>query len=79
MAYNGYPSYNAWNVSLWLQSDEGLYNLMLSIIKRNRRRYGNKKRAPKEMLDALHGCKVYKTDDGVRYTVSNIRRAMEGL
>lgn len=79
MAYNGYPSYNAWNVSLWLQSDEGLYNLMLSIIKRNRRIHGNKKNAPKEMLDTLHECNVYKTNDDVRYTVSNIRRAMEGL
>lgn len=24
-AYNGHRSWNAWNVSLWLNNDEGLY------------------------------------------------------
>jgi hypothetical protein len=26
--YNGHRSWNAWNVSLWLGNDEGLYRLM---------------------------------------------------
>ena len=25
--YNGWENYETWNVALWLQNDEGLYNL----------------------------------------------------
>ena len=28
-SYNGWTNYETWNVSLWLQNDEGLYNLAL--------------------------------------------------
>ena len=31
--YNGHRSWNAWNVSLCLNNDQGLYNLMLHCIK----------------------------------------------
>ena len=26
MSYNGYENYETWNVALWIQNDEGLYN-----------------------------------------------------
>lgn len=26
MAYNGWKNYETWNVNLWLNNDEGLYN-----------------------------------------------------
>jgi len=28
--YNGYESYDHWNTALWLNNDEGLYNLMIN-------------------------------------------------
>lgn len=28
--YNGHKNYNHWNVSLWINNDEGLYDLALS-------------------------------------------------
>lgn len=27
ISYNGWSNYETWNVALWLQNDEGLYNL----------------------------------------------------
>lgn len=33
--YNGYPSWNAWNVSLWINNDEGLYNLCRDAVRRH--------------------------------------------
>ena len=27
--YNGWENYETWNVALWLQNDEGLYNLAM--------------------------------------------------
>ena len=79
MSYNGYPSYNAWNVSLWLYSDEGLYTLMLDILKQTRRHTDSKREASKALLQYLNECNITHTPNGAKYTVSNIRLAMVGL
>jgi hypothetical protein len=52
--YNGYANYETWNVALWIQNDEGLYNIA--------RRYDDYLKFVKHMwFDAT-------TPDGVSYT-----------
>lgn len=74
--YNGHASYNAWNVSLWINNDEGLYRTALDHV---RNCSGSRKKAAQNMLDELEEFGIHKTPDGVRYTVTNIRRAMVGM
>lgn len=72
--YNGHKNYNFWNVSLWINNDEGLYNFA----KDYARRY-TRQRAAEEMLSALNEMGVTHTPDGVKYSVSAIRAAMVGM
>jgi hypothetical protein len=69
--HNGHRSWNAWNVSLWLNNDEGLYRMARSFA----RQYGIGVGATKLAI-ALHG---ESTPDGARYTSTSIREAMRGM
>lgn len=73
--YNGFPSWNAWNVSLWLNNDEGLYILMREAI----RATNNRTQAVWYMHGALIGSGITKTPDGAPYSLRSIRLAMVGL
>lgn len=72
--YNGHASYNAWNVSLWVNNDEGLYNMAREYA-RNMRRDD----AALAMLEALADMGITQTPDGVPFTKTNIKRAMCGM
>ena len=74
--YNGHPSYNAWNVSLWINNDEGLY-LFAKDCKRNCS--GTLKQAAINFVREMEYCGQPRTGDGVRWTVTNVMRAMRGL
>jgi hypothetical protein len=72
--YNGHESYNAWNVSLWIGGDESLYNMAPSYARRF-----NRVEAARRMVEDLESMGCVRTPDGVRYTVTNVRRAMVGM
>ena len=74
--YNGYPNRAQWNVSLWINNDEGLYNMARDAVRTNR---GAKMKAAEEMLETLHDCGITHTPDGVEYTKTAIRQAMVGM
>jgi hypothetical protein len=76
MSFSGHRSYNAWNVSLWLNNDEGLYRMMVRAYGHGRR---TKPQAAKNLLDELKAIGQTKTPDGAPYSVTSIRAAMVGM
>jgi len=75
MSYNGHESRAAWNVSLWINNDEGLYNMARHCV----RFASNREEAAENMLADLNGIGITHTPDGYRYTKTSIRKAMVGL
>ena len=75
MAYNGHKNWNYWNVSLWINNDEGLYNLARSAVRCNRTR----DEAAKHIVAELAEMGVAQTPDGAAYSVSAVRAAIVGL
>lgn len=73
MAYNGHKTRAYWNVALWINNDEGLYNLAKECIRCTR----NRKAAAERMMEALG--EGAKTPDGYTYSIDKIQRAMSGL
>jgi hypothetical protein len=73
--YNGHKNYNAWNVSLWINNDEHLYNLAKWCINISK----NKEIAARNMIDELRKRGIANTSDGVKFTKTNVRLAMNGM
>jgi hypothetical protein len=70
--FNGHRSWNAWNVSLWINNDEGLYNFARECVRTEKTRAG----AVRAFLSFVgKEC----TPDGARYNMSCVREAMEGM
>lgn len=69
--YQGHKNYAAWNVALYLFNDEPLYRMMCAMVRSS------------QTLDRAAGC-IYSalegssTPDGVKYTRTNIRLALQG-
>jgi hypothetical protein len=75
MQYNGHKNWNHWNVSLWINNEEGLYTFARECVRDNK----NRTDAARVMLDDLHANGIIKTPDGAPYTLSSVRAAMEGM
>ena len=75
--YNGHKNWNHWNVSLWVNNDEGLYRMAQNFIHRYPR-VGREKQA-RLMLERLHDEGIIRTPDGAPYSISSIRAAMVGM
>ena len=73
--YNGYKNWNHWNVSLWINNDEGLYQLARMAARDQIDRMA----AARYMLDCLKQSGISKTPDGAPYSVTTIRAAMRGM
>lgn len=83
MTYNGHPSYNYWNVALWIGNDEGLYHLARECIRREKGR----RKAAEAFIEMLvesgykhHGpTGAICTPDGAPFTVAAVQHGMRGL
>lgn len=73
--YNGHKNWPRWNVSLWINNDEGLYRCAQDCVRYTRTRQA----AAQVMLEILHAHGKTETPDGARYTISSIRAAMVDL
>ena len=71
--YNGHLNWNYWNVSLWINNDEGLYRLA----RRCRLKNDTATAAAEEFLDCMDG--VERTPDGAVYTMPNVRAAIKDI
>lgn len=69
--YNGWPSWNQWNVALWVRNDEGLYRLAREC----RRETRNLDEAARLLLEYLPG----ETPDGAKFNLTSVKGAIRDL
>lgn len=81
--FNGHKNWNHWNVYLWINNDEGLYNSARFYRQHYRKAHGcgrtGAERAARAMLENLNDNGIRETPDGAPYSVSSIRAAMVGM
>lgn len=70
--FNGHPSWNAWNVSLWINNDEGLYHHAIECIR-------NTKNRDQAVTRFLRHLSCERTPDGAKYSRRSVLLALRGL
>jgi hypothetical protein len=73
--FNGHKNWNHWNVSLWINNDEGLYRMAHDYMSGER----SMDEAAYWMMDTLKSNGITHTPDGAPYSVTTIRAAMKGM
>jgi hypothetical protein len=67
--YNGHRSWNAWNVSLWINNDENTYRQAIELIETKSLKWA-----------IVEFCKMYdKTPDGAKYNHLSVKLALTEL
>lgn len=74
--YNGHKNWTHWNVSLWINNDDGLYLHARELLRGDKL---PRKVAAKRMLQNLHDMRITHTPDGARYSAASIYSAMKGM
>lgn len=77
-SYNGHKNWNHWNVSLWINNDEGLYRIARNLVL-YKQRSTPKTECAKAFIATLNEMGITKTPDGAPYSVSAVRAAMAGM
>ena len=70
--YNGHPSWNAWNVSLWIGNEEPIYRLALWCLSKTKTIRG----ATNLFIQEIG---VSRTPDGAKYSFRSVYHALKGL
>jgi len=70
-SYQGYRSWNGWNISLWINNTEWLYNWAYDLVQTI-----GKRRAAYTMLADLRNT---RTPDGAVYNFTSIYNALDGM
>lgn len=73
--FNGHKNWNHWNVSLWINNDEGLYRLAKECVEHR----STKDDAANSMMYWLKKYGKLHTPDGAPYSVTTIKAAMKGM
>ena len=74
-SYNGHRSWNAWNVSLWIDNTEYIYKCAMLCLERDD---NNVERATNTMM-RYYFYPGEKTPDGAVYNRLSVKLALEGL
>ena len=74
--YNGHPSWEHWNVTLWAYNDECFYGLIVQAMKDER---NDVEKAARRSLRLLQGMNLYATPDGAAFTEELLAYALEDL
>ena len=72
--FNGWSSWNAWNLNLWMTNDKQTYDEVMEHLES-----GDPHKATQSYMDYLLGSRIKSTPDGGVYNYRDILEVMEGL